>query len=105
MRRLAMVPQMVLAKMVGGVVPDRVGVVGVGAIVLDDQGRPVQAVVVQSVGRRGPCPGEMDLTNSRLAHPSHRRHGEIGVQVAEEGLQQHQRARLLLGRHLIEPQA
>ena len=39
-RRLAMPAQMVLAEMVAGIVPDRVRVVGLGPVVLDQQCGP-----------------------------------------------------------------
>ena len=85
---LVMPPQQIGREIMPGIVPDRMDVVGLvlGVVVLDQQVRAVQAVIMRPARFEAAGPGEMDLLQSGLADPRPLRLGHRRPHRADEFL-------------------
>src|SRR5262249_5972989 len=99
--------EQVHAEIVPRIVPDRMDVVGaiLRVVVLDQERRAVQPVVVRLSGIDGAGPREAHVLGAGVAHPAKLLVGDVTAHVARVGLDQPQSQGPRLGTELAEPEA
>jgi hypothetical protein len=82
---LVVVPQRVAAEAQPRIVPDRVNVVGIllRVVVFEQQGWPVDSVIVRLTGIKRAGPGKMQVLDTGLAQPRKFDIGELAAQPYE----------------------
>jgi hypothetical protein len=104
---LVMGAEQVGAEVVPRVVPHGMDVVGavLAVVVLDQERRPVQPLVVRLLRIDGPGPREVNALAPCLAHPPQLLLGDLAPHVARVGLDETERQAARLGRERAEGDA